>query len=176
MGTRRQPGKIHSVLHPIFASKGGSWLLSKLLHHLDGLSLRLSRGRFTLSSAVAGLPVIFLISTGARSGLPRQTPLVAMADPDDPRILTVIASNWGGSRNPGWYYNLKKEPRAELIEGGSRRAVIARELSGEAYQEAWRQADAIYLGYKQYRRRAGDRHIHIFQLLPAEPQPPDHTA
>ncbi len=166
MSTQRKPGKIHKMIHPIFASKGGSWLLARLLHHLDGLSLRLSKGRFTASSAVSGLPVVFLITKGARSGQPRQTPLVAMVDPNQPQILTVIASNWGGSRNPGWYYNLKAEPRAELIEEGQRRAVIAQELSGEGYQAAWRQAEAIYLGYSQYRRRAGDRHIPVFRLLP----------
>jgi hypothetical protein len=52
-----------------FAASGpGSWVFARVLHHLDRPVYRASRGRHTLTSLLAGLPIVVLTTKGARSG------------------------------------------------------------------------------------------------------------
>lgn len=60
-------------------------------------------------------PVILLTTTGAKSGLPRTTPLNYSTDGD--RIV-VIASKGAAPTHPDWYHNLLANPEA-LIERGT---------------------------------------------------------
>lgn len=69
-----------------------SWLYARVLHHLDRLSYRLTRGRHTLASWLSGLPVVLLTTTGAKTGQQRTSPVLGVPEGDD---LVVIASNWG---------------------------------------------------------------------------------
>ena len=55
----------------------------------------------------AGVPLLLLKTTGAKSGEPRISPLAYL--PDDGRIY-VFAGNRGASTNPGWYHNLVAHP------------------------------------------------------------------
>ena|SRR5215510_6233496 len=57
-------------------------------------------------------PVILLTTTGAKSGLPRTTPLNYSIDGD--RIV-VIASKAASPTHPDWYHNLLANPEA-IIE------------------------------------------------------------
>lgn len=82
--------------------------------------------------------------------------------------MIVIASNWGGERNPGWYYNLRTKPACEVTVNGERRRYVARELEGEERARAWERSAAIYPGYNAYRRRAAHRTIPVIALEPAE--------
>src|SRR5687767_1278791 len=59
------------------------------------------RGRF------ANRPLMLLTTTGAKTGLPRTTPLVYTTDGD--RVV-VIASKGGAPTNPDWYHNLVANP------------------------------------------------------------------
>jgi deazaflavin-dependent oxidoreductase (nitroreductase family) len=59
-------------------------------------------------------PLLLLTTTGARSGLPRTTPLLYSTDGDR---LVVIASKGGGSIHPDWYYNLLAHPEATIEVG-----------------------------------------------------------
>ncbi len=52
-------------------------------------------------------PVLLLTTTGARTGLPRITPLNFITDGDR---LVVIASSGGSATHPDWYRNLLAEP------------------------------------------------------------------
>ncbi len=60
---------------------------------------------------LAGLPVIMLTTTGAKSGLPRPMPLVGIPMGDD---VAVIGSNYGQERTPGWVHNLLANPAATV--------------------------------------------------------------
>src|SRR5581483_8555010 len=62
---------------------------------------RANRGK--VSGRLANSPLLLLTTTGARSGLPRITPLGYM--PDGDRLL-VVASNLGSPTHPDWYRNL----------------------------------------------------------------------
>jgi len=92
-----------------------SWLFARVLHHLDGPVLRHSGGRRSVTSALTGLPIVELTAVGARSGQPHTLPVVGV--PDRNRLV-LVASNYGQPRNPGWYHNLKANPRCSVVFRG----------------------------------------------------------
>ncbi len=55
----------------------------------------------------AGMPLLLLNTTGAKSGLPRTNPMAYLTDGDR---LVVIASKAGAPSNPDWYYNVVANP------------------------------------------------------------------
>jgi len=142
-----------------------SWFYVRTLHHIDRAVYRLSRGRATFVSWVAGLPVVMLTTTGAKSGRRHTLPLVALPDGDR---LVVIASNYGQYRNPAWYYNLRANPRATISFEGVTREVAARELEGEERERHYEHGIEIYPGWRQYRVRASHRTIPVIELSPVE--------
>ncbi len=147
----------HSIVQRFAASPAGSWLLGRVLRYLDRITLKLSGGRTTLTPILAGLPVVMVTTTGARSGLPRTQPLAPIHDLQDPRRFALIASNFGQHHFPAWYYNLKKNPRAVCSADGISGSYRAREASGAEYDRLWSYATDAYFGYRLYRQRAGRR-------------------
>jgi deazaflavin-dependent oxidoreductase (nitroreductase family) len=150
------------------ATRTGDWLFANLLRRLDGPVLRLTAGRHTAASVISGLPVVQLTTTGARSLRPRTVPVVGVPTPEG---LAVIASNFGRPRQPGWYHNLRADPRATVTVRGRTTPVRAVEARGEARERAWRRGLAIFPGWAAYERQAGDRDIAVFLLVPEEPVP-----
>jgi len=143
-----------------------TWLYVRIQQPTDEAVYRLSRGRTTLSAMLAGLPVVMLTTTGARSGRQRTVPVLGIPYRD--RIV-VIASNYGRSHHPAWYHNLRANPAAELSVNRVTHAVEARELDGPERDACFQQAVALYPGFLTYRDRATGRHI---PLLILERQPP----
>jgi deazaflavin-dependent oxidoreductase (nitroreductase family) len=142
-----------------------SWFYARSLHHVDRLVYRATGGRATFVSWVAGLPIVMLTTTGAKSGRRSTLPLVALPDGDR---LVVIASNYGQERNPAWYYNLRADPRATVVFEGTTRAVVARELEGEERDRHYERGIEIYPGWTAYRKRAAHRRIPVLELTPVE--------
>ena len=157
------------LMRRVIATRPAAWLLARTIHHIDRAVLRLSGGRTTAAALFSGLPILAVTTTGARSGRPRTVPLVAV--PDGERLI-LIASNWGQSRPPGWYYNMKANPEVRVADGGSPiggdpaggdpagdgppgRLYVAREVVGEERAACWAKAVAVYPGYEAYARRAG---------------------
>ena len=62
----------------------------------------------------AGSTMLLLTTTGAKSGQPRISPLVYMADGDH---MIIIASKGGAPTNPDWFYNLKANPVVTIERG-----------------------------------------------------------
>ncbi len=60
------------------------------------------------------MPFVSMTTTGAKSGEPRTAAVLYFNDGDD---VILIASNYGGTRHPAWYHNLKANPTAELRRG-----------------------------------------------------------
>jgi deazaflavin-dependent oxidoreductase (nitroreductase family) len=150
-------GLLHSLIQKLVASAPGSWLVARLLGPADRLVLKLSGGRTTLTSTLAGVPVIWVTTTGAHSRQPRTRPLLPIYDPAHPGRFALIASNFGQHHYPGWYHNLKKHPRATCTLGTGAASFIAHEASGEEYERFWRYAINTYFGYALYKQRAGRR-------------------
>lgn len=153
--------RLPRLLVALAASRPGGWFLVRIAPHIDRLLLRLSRGRFGITTVY---PSLILTTIGAKSGQPRTTPLVFL--PDGDRIV-LIASNGGNPRNPGWYYNLRANPRAEVLLKGRTATYTAREVHGAERAELWQRAVALYPGYAVYQQRAGGREIPVMALTRA---------
>jgi deazaflavin-dependent oxidoreductase (nitroreductase family) len=78
---------------------------------------RASGGKVT--GQFANSPLMVLTTTGAKSGQPREAPLVYTTDGD--RIV-IIASKGGAPTHPDWYHNLIANP------------IVTVELPGETFQ------------------------------------------
>jgi deazaflavin-dependent oxidoreductase (nitroreductase family) len=158
-----QPNRLQRLTWKLSSSRPGSWLFARSLHRADSLVLRLSRGRLTVPRLFAGLPVFTLVTTGARSGTRRRTPLVGVPSGEN---IAVIGTRFGQQDTPGWYFNLRAHPEAEVIYRGRTAPVIAREADGDERETIWEHACGIYSGYQAYARRITNRPIHIMVLEP----------
>jgi deazaflavin-dependent oxidoreductase (nitroreductase family) len=126
---------------------------------MDRTVHRLTRGRVLLSAQM--LPGVILTARGAKSGLPRVTPLACM--PEDSGDWLLIGSNFGRPGHPSWTANLLKNPDAEVSWKGEDIQVHARLLEGEEREEAWREALKFWPPYATYQSRV-DRQIRVFRL------------
>jgi deazaflavin-dependent oxidoreductase (nitroreductase family) len=122
---------------------------------------RLTRGRVLLSAQI--LPGLVLISTGARSGLPRRTPLACMPE-EGGRSWILVGSNFGRPGHPAWSHNLLARPDAEISWKGEDLPVTARLLQGEERAAAWQAVAAFWPPYATYQARV-EREIRLFRLL-----------
>lgn len=140
------------------SSKPGSWLI-RTLTPLDRRLLLRSRGRYTVLGPF-GAPVLLLTTTGAKSGLPRTTPLLFARDGDS---AIVVGSNFGQGHHPAWTGNLRKQSQAVVTIGGKDIPVTAYLLEGEEAAAAYRRMEDVASTYSAYRRRT-DRSIRVFRL------------
>ncbi|MEW5869871.1 MAG: nitroreductase/quinone reductase family protein [Chloroflexota bacterium] len=150
----------------IASTPGMTAIFSHIVHYVDRPFLRISGGRFSLSGFLAGWPTVVLTTVGAKSGLPRTTPLVGIEDGEN---VILIASNFGRPHHPDWYYNLKAHPLATLTLRGRARPYLAREATEGERQRCWELAAQVYIGFPLYQQRAGQRRIPILVLVPQEP-------
>lgn len=117
----------------------------------------------TVPGLVAGLPVIMLTTTGAKSGRSRTMPLLGIPVDGD---IAVIGSNFGQKRTPGWVHNLEADPTAVVAYRGVDVQVSGRLASDAEADEAFGAAATVYPGYGKYRLRASHRTIRVFVLSP----------
>lgn len=141
-------------------------IFSHVFHHLDRPVIRLSHGRTSVTSWATGLPVVTLITVGAKSGAVRSVPLIGI--PGGGKVI-LIASNWGQTHHPGWYFNLRAQPEAELLHAGHTGKYLAHEATGAEYDAYWNRAVGLYVGYAAYKERTGGRKIPIMVLAPIGP-------
>lgn len=118
---------------------------------------RLSRGRFVPGAALV------LHTTGAKSGLPRTTPLEATRGADGTWVL--VGSNFAREFHPAWTSNLMANPECEIVVRGRRQAMTAELLEGEAREEGWQQALAHFGAWDAYTSITA-REFRIFRLTP----------
>jgi len=149
----------------VAASRTGSLVLARVLPRVDRALLSLSGGRASVPQLVAGIPVVELTTTGARTGRERTTPVLALRD-GERRVL--VASNWGRERHPAWYHNLRANPEVELTADGRTERYVAREATGDGREAYWEWAATVYPGFEAYRRRSGDRTIPVVVLEPVD--------
>jgi deazaflavin-dependent oxidoreductase (nitroreductase family) len=108
--------------------------------------------------------VLLLTATGRRSGQPRTTPVLYLADGNR---QIVIGSNAGHENEPAWSLNLKANPEAEIEIGRKRHPVRARIAEGEERAELWRRVNEQYSGFDDYAERTS-REIALFVLEPRQ--------
>src|ERR1700704_6261032 len=116
----------------------------------------------TEGTELNGAPVIILTSLGAKTGKIRKTPLMRVEHDGE---YAVVASLGGAPKNPVWYYNIAKNPRVELQDGGSTRDYDAREVFGDEKAAWWERAVEAWPDYADYQTKT-DRQIPVFVLTP----------
>jgi deazaflavin-dependent oxidoreductase (nitroreductase family) len=113
----------------------------------------------------AGMDLLYLTTTGARSGQPRTT---AVARFDDGRGgWFVVASAGGAATHPGWYHNVVAHPDDVSAEvDGVRHAVHVEQLDGDERADAWRQIVLSAPRFGGYGQKT-DRSIPVLRLTPS---------
>lgn len=157
-----KPNGLQKLTHRFLMLKPVSAVLSKILYRADMFLMHLTKGRYNVTRMV-GLPIIQLTTRGAKTGQLRTTPLVSLPDGEK---IALVASYFGGKRNPGWYHNLKANPECEVRFNGKIQTYIARETFDEEREKYFQQAVSYYAGYGKYRERASHRHIPVMLLEP----------
>ncbi|MFC5800768.1 nitroreductase family deazaflavin-dependent oxidoreductase [Streptomyces formicae] len=127
---------------------------------MDRAVHRLTRGKVLLSAQM--LPGVVLTARGARSGLPRRTPLACMPE-EGAGTWLLVGSNFGRTGHPAWTGNLLAHPDAEVSWKGRDIPVRARLLAGAEREEAWRVLLAFWPPYATYQARV-EREIRVFRL------------
>ena len=163
----RKPNAAQLSMQHIAATRAGAWFFARTLDDIDRALLRLSRGQLTVPGVLAGLPVLTVTTTGARTGQRRSAPLIGVPAGDD---IAVIGTSFGQSRTPGWYHNMRADPKVEVTYRDKTVNAIAREAGDGERQTIWEQAKTMYLGYQLYASRIKNRPIHIMILSASEPQ------
>jgi deazaflavin-dependent oxidoreductase (nitroreductase family) len=132
-----------------------------LFTRLNVIAYRASHGR--LGGKMQKAPVCILHTVGRRSGKPRETPLLYLADGDK---VVLVASAGGRETSPAWYHNLRAMEAAEVEILGRRLTMTARLASAEERAGYWPKVNEIYSDYDAYQART-EREIPLIVMSPA---------
>jgi deazaflavin-dependent oxidoreductase (nitroreductase family) len=133
-----------------------------------------TRGRVQLSGLL--VPSLVLRTTGARSGLERETTLMYCPEPGGRMLVT--GSNFARETHPAWTANLIAHPDAVAVVHGRPIAVRAQLIADGEREDVWAYIQRQWPGYRGYERASG-RVLRIFRLTPVaavplvEPHPAD---
>jgi deazaflavin-dependent oxidoreductase (nitroreductase family) len=144
------------------ASKIGGILYHVVCRRIDTILIPLSKGR--LSMGPPGQTVL-MTTTGAKTGQPRKASLAFMWQGDD---MVIIASKGGSPRHPGWYHNLKSDPRVVVQTRGGIEDRIAREAVGEERDKLFETMATTFSNFAAYQERATNRQIPVMVLARVE--------
>lgn len=99
-------------------------------------------------------PLLLLTSLGAKSGRPRISPMMYLADYARPNRIYVFASKAGADSNPSWYYNLVAHPHDVTVEIGSdehRGSAVV--LDEPERSEVYNRQASLYPGFAEYQAK-----------------------
>ncbi|MEZ5097347.1 MAG: nitroreductase/quinone reductase family protein [Nocardioides sp.] len=155
----RPHGLATRALHLVGRSAVGRWYGIHVAARADAALLRRTG---VGSDWSARSPTATLATTGARSGLRRETPVVYFHDGDD---VILVASSFGRDRHPGWYHNALAHPDVQLNGLPFRAAEVTDESE---YERLYGLATRVYGGYADYRVRTATagRRIPVLRLTP----------
>jgi deazaflavin-dependent oxidoreductase (nitroreductase family) len=108
------------------------------------------------------VPICLVEHTGRRTGLPRTTPLVYLADGEN---VVVVASQAGRPENPMWFGNVVADPEVAVQVGRVRREMRARVADAAERSVLWPRLVALYPDYDSYQSWT-DRVIPVVVLEP----------
>lgn len=126
-----------------------AWLGQTVVRPYDSYS----RGRRIPDSTLGtDLPLVYLTTTGRRSGLPSTIPLLAI--PSDEGGTIIVGTNWGRPKRPDWVGNLSANPTAVLERDGVAAGVTASRVAAADFDRYWDRFNEIW-PYETYRKRSG---------------------
>ncbi len=125
-------------------------LVLKSMNMVHRAAIMISGGRVGLR--VGGMPVVELTTTGRTTGQPRTVLLTAPAQVGD--ALVVVASRGGDDRHPGWFLNLRDDPRVQVsVQGRPAQLMQARVATAPEREQLWPQIIADHKNYADYQSR-----------------------
>jgi deazaflavin-dependent oxidoreductase (nitroreductase family) len=150
----------YTAFESFIRSRSGELSVRHLFSHVDPWLYRATGGRYP--AFLGALSTAPLMTTGAKSGQPREHQVNYFHDGAD---AIVIASNYGGSKHPGWYFNLKAHPECEL---GGEKFLASEVTDPDDYARLYGLAEQVYAGWGDYRLKtdAIGRRIPVFRLKP----------
>ena len=158
------PGRsiAHQIAGRVAVSSLGLRFLRDIGARVDPTLLRLTRGRV---SSVWPFPAVVMTHVGAKSGSTRTSAVVYFTDRG--RVI-LIASNFGGSRNPAWYHNVKANPLVTLYGRGICGRFIAEEIYGAERDRLFQRAKDAPGPYGKYEQAAAarSRYVPVIALTP----------
>lgn len=133
---------------------------AKWFSSLNVLLYKWSSGR--LFNRIGGGDICVVKMTGAKSGLPREFPLMYVPYQDG---IVLVASLAGAPRHPTWYYNLLAHPEIEVTVGERRLQLVARRATAAEKAAVWPLCCQHYRDFDLYQRRT-PRDIPVFICKP----------
>ncbi|MFI5261191.1 MAG: nitroreductase family deazaflavin-dependent oxidoreductase [Candidatus Limnocylindrales bacterium] len=123
--------------------------------------LRAHKGLVT-QGPMTGRRLLLLTTTGARSGLPRTSPVAYTRDGD---AFVIIASKGGAPTHPAWYHNLLAHPTVTVEVGGDSWRAVATPVHGAERRRLYDVQAALMPGFAEYETRT-QRVIPVVRLQP----------
>ncbi len=121
--------------------------------------------RWRIGSAFpGGVPICLVTTRGRKSGQPRTTPLLYLADGE--RII-LVASQGGLPRNPGWFLNITAEPAVTVQIKRRVRRMRARVADAGERAGLWPRLVRMYADFDAYQAWT-TREIPVVICEPAE--------
>lgn len=108
----------------------------------------------------AGVPILLLTNTGAKSGQHRLNPLAYFNI--DGKIY-IVGSFGGADKDPAWVYNLRANPHAHIDIGTDGYDVVAHELSLAERDALYPKVVELVPVFAEYQEKTA-RPIPIFEL------------
>jgi deazaflavin-dependent oxidoreductase (nitroreductase family) len=115
-----------------------------------------------VAARMYGLPALVLVTTGAKTGLPRPSPLLYVREGED---FLVVGTNFGQGHHPAWTNNLLANRRASVEVGPAVVPVLATLVDDAEFSACWPRFVDLYPGYAGYLERSG-RSPRMFRLRP----------
>ncbi|WP_433662106.1 nitroreductase family deazaflavin-dependent oxidoreductase [Nocardia sp. CA-128927] len=105
--------------------------------------------------------LLLLTTTGAKSGLPRTTPVAFIRDQDH---VVIIASKGGAPTSPDWYHNLRANPEVTVEIGTeSHKATATPITEGPERDRLYAAMVEVMPGFAEYEQKT-DRVIPVVTL------------
>jgi deazaflavin-dependent oxidoreductase (nitroreductase family) len=124
----------------------------ELFWRMHRAAFRASGGR--IGARVGPLPVLLLSVRGRKSGVERDVLLNHLRDGSR---FVVFASHAGEEREPPWWLNLRDAGEGEVMLGGERFIVRAREAEGAERERLWTEVKKRDEAFAEYERRISRR-------------------
>ena len=108
-------------------------------------------GREANTLAGTRRPVVVFTTRGRKTGKIRKWVLMRV---EHDGKYALVASKGGAAKNPMWYFNLKADPEALMVQDGAHRFdATARELQGEEREIWWQRAVEAFPTYARYQEK-----------------------
>jgi len=152
---------LRGLLAPLTRTRAFRRYAPRVMPPIERMLAAVTGRRVQLSALL--VPSLVLHTVGAKSGEPRDAPL--MYTPDGYGRAIVAGTNFAGARHPAWTTNLLAHPDATITVRGRDMKVHAEVIPDAERDAAWARIEAQWPGYRAYERESG-RQVRLFRLQP----------